>query len=222
MGPGIFHYVLPIYHTTILLKQAVVVNSRHPDLYCWYSDRQEITESNMTNARSNKLKFKKKKKNSLLSVQGLFTPSTTVWTQFRSSFTHSRSDLYLINTFHRCLLTCYPADSFILSNTSYLCQLYPIHPHKPIWAFPSAPSSPLLNWGGSPQISVKQLWDMLAGSCKNRFIIFRPVLLRSSQISFWGVEWSLLSRYWRELKMMQGHKNTLVWAQSAEGPIAVM
>lgn len=82
---------------------------------------------------------------------------------------------------------------------------------------PSAPSSPLLNRGGSPQLSLKQLCDMLTGSSKNRFIIFRLVVQHSSEISFGGVGLSLLSLSWGEWKMMPGHKNTLVWMQCAVG-----
>lgn len=63
---------------------------------------------------------------------------------------------------------------------------------------------------------------MLTGSCKNIFIIFRLVVQCSSQISFGGVELSLLSRPWWEWKMMPGHKNTLVWVRCAVGLSAVM
>lgn len=52
--------------------------------------------------------------------------------------------------------------------------------------------NPNLRWF-SPDTS-----KALSGLYKNKLIIFRPVLLCSSQISFGGVEFSLLSQPYRE------------------------
>lgn len=99
--PEILQDVLPSYYIIILLKRARVVKFRHPrehpelNIHWRHFDRQTIIDSNMRNARSNKLKSKTM--NSLLSVQHTLHPlpqtTTTVPVfefSFSLSFTHSR------------------------------------------------------------------------------------------------------------------------------------
>lgn len=199
----------------------------HPELkiHCWYFNHQTTIDGNMRGARSNQLKSKATN-SCFLSIDysvGLLKSTSSVNTVFGFKFSHpftysrfwSLSDTIYILQVPSHLLSC-----FLFHCLSH-CLSMPTLSH-PILSTQSAPSSLLLNRGGSPQISLKQLCDMLTGSCKNRFIIFRLVVLRSSQISFGGVELSLLSRSWGEWKMMPGHKKTLVWVQGAVGLSAVM